>query len=78
MRYLFSLYVLILTAALLHSNSAPKPTLVPASAILDLDDLKAAPNQFCDDEVVGSFEPMVCGPRQKDLRHSPELYVRWI
>lgn len=32
-------------------------------------------NPFCDDEVIGSFEPIPCEPRYCDMRHCPELYT---
>ena len=61
---------------------APLLTIVADGGVVDnrsADEiLNLMPNRFCQDEFIGNWEPMECGPREKDLRHQPELFVNII
>jgi hypothetical protein len=52
----------------------------PATAVIvDLDEpTKPQANQFCDEDAIGNFEPIPCPPRYKDLRHTPELFTKFL
>ena len=87
MRFILSCLAILMSVAAVQFNLAdmrtvaPKP---PAAIIVDLQPNPAKPvlipipNHFCDDEYLGEWDVMKCEPRDKDLRHSPELFSKFL
>ena len=60
-------------------NASPKPK---TEIVVDLEPQKPIltpiPNHFCDEEYLGEWDVMKCEPRDKDMRHEPELFSQLI
>ena len=85
MRFILSCAAILISAASVMFNlSAPRtlPSKPSTAIVADLEPekpiLMPIPNHFCDDEYLGEWDVMKCDPREKDLRHSPELFSKFL
>ena len=82
MKAILSCLAILMSAAALQFNLADMRTVAPkpSAAVVDLQPAKPVltpiPNHFCDDEYLGEWDVMKCEPRDKDMRHEPELYSK--
>lgn len=85
MKFILSCLAILMSMAAVQFNLTDMRTVAPKPSTAIAADLQPGkpilipiPNHFCDDDYLGEWDVMKCEPREKDLRHTPELFSKFL